>query len=118
MLGKKPFSAMTPWQILGLEVRESHEFERNTDIQNQAVSNTDNNCNPALPEKEWCSHVGGDERWYRASIMTHWKYCPICSAPRPPKKKTLAEVLRNDALQCRWQWDQINGISVSFSGDC
>ena len=50
-------------------------------------------------KEEWCEHVGGEEHWYKARIMTTWKCCPICASPRPAEKKKLAELLQE---KCIW----------------
>ena len=124
-----PYESDDIRKILGLEAC-AHKFEDHTQVPPIATSWCQK-CGDGLPEEikvdkeKWCEHIRWESSnaypdkyyWFLNLILNgnkikcgqDWNNCPICAAPRPPKKKTLAEVLRNDALQCRWQWDQING---------
>lgn len=67
-------------------------------------------------EKEWCQHFEWQkiQGWwcFEGSYIktSHWKQCPICFAPRPAKKKTLADQLHDVYLQS-------NCFNVSGSED-
>lgn len=54
-----------------------------------------------MSEKTWCKeHITERNNWFvtksgkKIEIQDDWQFCPVCAAPRPLPKKSLAEKLR------------------------